>query len=570
MTNNSKKVILQDRSVKREHVPPSELRFAYLNRISDPSSTRRNEQGEKVSESLERNLRKLKDASKRLEVKFDDKHLVSGQQHATKGHVRKDLKKIYGWIDKELIDAVMIPATDRASRDADIMNEFFNYLKKNKIRLFELDREHDLFDHNVVMLLRLKGAVDEREVQSMQERSYETVIKQLLEDGKYKRGKVKFPYTKLENAKGLKKPDPEKKKLWRKVRDGYKRGETITDLSLKHNLYTSAIHRILFDPCYHTGKRNVHLKHNEPIGNYELVDVEVETNFYQIIGTEEEYLELQQIRNGHITTNRKRGKNKYLLSRVVRCGNCGKAMSGVPNAKGGKTYLYYKCSTQRYAYKKKSKKYGETKIDKGCGLSIPAKLLEDAFLSEFEYVCKSPDSFKKSIEGHGEFQQIQDSIDDEGTLQESLNTKINNTAKSIQEAENEKARKKLTADLDSLYNQLEKSDERIVKLEEEKTKHSEMEILKTRADSIKERLNQLNGLQGFSFEDKREMVGLMFPLNILNTKREYEITIWKTNYGYRFEAKGILDEFLTGTLHEKGEKWEFDGGYSKKSNLQLY
>ena len=53
----------------------------------------------------------------------------------------------------------------------------------------------------------------------------------------------------------------------------------------------------------------------------------------------------------------------------------------------------------------------------------------------------------------------------------------------------------------------------------------------------------------------------MFPYMIHPMKREFGITIWKTEDGFRFQASGILDNFLFADISKKSDGWEMDGSY---------
>jgi hypothetical protein len=564
--------VLQSNSKIRIIKAKSELRFAFHDRVSDPSMIKTLEDGTKQSDSLERQTEAMKRACTALGAEWREKYHLGRDykhQHATKGHVREDFKTIQNWVENDEIDAVMYPYSSRLGRYGIESKQHINFLKKHKIRFFTLEQEEDLTNREILFKLGIMAEVNELQVVSMQEEAYKAIVKKAIEKGEYNRGKRKFPYSTEKNPDGSCKPDSEQYKLWKKIRADYKRGMNIWELSQKYPTCSSVISSCLFSSTFHTGVREITLKKEDVsiIFNdalHESVNEKIEIpNYYQIIGTEKEHNDLLQIKNNNMTFDRKHLKNKYLLSRIVRCGNCGKWMSGVTHydKSSGRKHSYYRCLSFQV---KKTKKGEKPKLHVGCRMSVPAPLLEEGFLAEFEYICEDTNRLKKAVEGHDKYQDILDGIIDEHNIQKSLNQKIKNTKASIQEAENERTRKEQTAELDKLYYQLTASEERLIKLEEDKKNNAEKEGLNARIIWIENELKKLKGLSGFSFEEKKKLIGMMFPYNIHPKKREYGITVWKTDNCIRFKANGILDNFLIGDILKTKEGYELHGGYAKK------
>jgi hypothetical protein len=93
--------------------------------------------------------------------------------------------------------------------------------------------------------------------------------------------------------------------------------------------------------------------------------------------------------------------------------------------------------------------------------------------------------------------------------------------------------------------------------------------MNSRLSAIEKRIKQINGLAGYSFEDKKRLLSYAFPAS--NAKnRKYGVTVWQIKKGhYRFQADCILDDKLFGEFYKSDEGWVSDGIYSGKSNIGL-
>ncbi len=95
-------------------------------------------------------------------------------------------------------------------------------------------------------------------------------------------------------------------------------------------------------------------------------------------------------------------------------------------------------------------------------------------------------------------------------------------------------------------------------------------MIHPRIPAITKRIKLRNGLQGYSFNDKRRLLRYFFP-NQHPRDRKYGVTVneveeWK----YSFKVAGLLDKSLFVDLYKTDSGWEMDGGYSKKVALDCF
>ena len=65
----------------------------------------------------------------------------------------------------------------------------------------------------------------------------------------------------------------------------------------------------------------------------------------------------------------------------------------------------------------------------------------------------------------------------------------------------------------------------------------------------------------FSFLDKKRLLAKFFPSSEKHQKfREYGVSVWKVDGGFRFEAKAVLsDKVIQGMLEKKGRDYGMIG-----------
>jgi len=109
----------------------------------------------------------------------------------------------------------------------------------------------------------------------------------------------------------------------------------------------------------------------------------------------------------------------------------------------------------------------------------------------------------------------------------------------------------------------------VIKLKKDMEKHSQQKALHGRLQWIEARVKKIKGFSGYSFEEKKKLIGMMFPYNLHPKKGEFGITVWKTKQGIRFQANRILDNFLIGDISKTNDGYEVNGDYSGKSSFDF-
>jgi hypothetical protein len=251
---------------------------------------------------------------------------------------------------------------------------------------------------------------------------------------------------------------------------------------------------------------------------------------------------------------------------MVKCGHDGYWMSGEANKKG--RYSHYRCVSDN----KTGEKMG-TSRRKGCNMKVPAEVLEQAVLREFEYICRDPEKLEAAIGEAGvRFNQIQDTKKTLFGRKKENEYKRKDIAAGIAAADGDTALiNQLVANARVLTFDDETIDNELKRLDGEEAALPNIEELKnglmSRIPEITKMLNIQNGLAGYSFEGKRRLLSYAIPPQHPG-KRKYGVTVWKIKKGhYRFQVDCILSDGLIGSILKTDKGWEMDGGYSGKSDL---
>lgn len=340
------------------------IRFAALVRVST-------EKQEKRGESLNTQTTQIIDTVKTLGV-IPEHCWYKGQEHGTADFERKILDKLLEDSGKDLFDAVVVVDPSRWSRDNRKSKEGLEILRQNGIRFFVGSTEFDLFDPTQNLFLGMSAEINEFEAKLRNKKSIESRIHRA------KRGipcAGKLPFGRTWSEKEGWGVDDEKKRTIEQAAARYLAGESVMDIALSIGMNASGLYRILKDRS--STKWEIHFKKPDL-----KIDEPVEFTIPHLL-EEETIHAIRERGQANKTYNHGELKNRYLLSRMIFCPTCGRALTGSVNHSGKKYYAHSKSKalTRCSEYK-----------------HIPADIIEPAVLLLLARSFGDKDLVKKAIE----------------------------------------------------------------------------------------------------------------------------------------------------------------------------
>jgi site-specific DNA recombinase len=324
---------------------------------------------------------------------------------------RPQLKALLNDIKFANISKVFVVKLDRITRSIKDLIKLTEYFKKYNIQFAAISESIDTSTAMGRAMQFLLGVFAQLERETTAER-VSTDMHHRAKMGKWNGGVIPYGYTTQKELinkykKDGKDPsraieicpdekklfiDPDESKIVKKIYDLYLtknsvRNTTITLNNLgiktrKGDLWSkTTIHRILTNPLYvgdiTYGKRRTDLTGKLVKQDENLVTI-VEGEHKAIISTED----FNKAKESLSTKKGKRNKSKriYMLAGILKCGHCGKALTGHTFTKktSGKVYSYYKCYS---------------KIQKGntaCkGVSLPSDEIEKFIIENLKDLSKN-------------------------------------------------------------------------------------------------------------------------------------------------------------------------------------
>ena len=341
------------------------LRFAPLIRVST-------EIQEKQGESLQVQKDSLIKAVETVNgVIPDDCWEYSGQEHATSNHERKKFTKLLGDCSKDKFDAIIVCDPSRWSRDNLRSKEGLEVLKRNGIKFFVGTAEYDLFNPQANLFLGMSTEMNEYFALEQARKS----ILSRIERAKKNRptgGKPPFgrTFNKITGAWGI---DEQKRKDIAWAANKYLEGESLEQLAKTLGMNHSNLWKIL--------NRRSGTEWELRFQNKKLqIDETIKLTIPELL-PQETIEAIHQKAEYNKKFERSAIKNKYLLSRLVICSECGYSWFG----QGNKDNRLY------YSHSRNNRKCNQ--IHK----AIPAHILEEAVLFQIYSLFGDKEKLEKAI-----------------------------------------------------------------------------------------------------------------------------------------------------------------------------
>ncbi len=310
-----------------KQVKSNALRFAALIRVSTEQQTG----NAHVSLSVQR--QQIEQAVARMGGTIFGWY--GGAEHAVPGYERRELDRLLADAAKRRFDCFICSDPDRWSRDNVKSKAGLDVFVENRIRFFVQDTEQDLRDPNVKMFLGISAVIGEYFAANQKKKSINARIL-LAEQGRP--GNACLPHgrtwDKDRQEWGI---DPKEQARVQTIADRYLAGQSLQKLAAEYLMNYSNLYMILVEGAGDIWKQTFypHKVSDTDKGPPTVVPTKVP----RLLSAET----MQAIKarmkanktyaHGHL-------KNKYLLSRMVFCADCGGSLSGYMTWKGHRYYRH--------------------------------------------------------------------------------------------------------------------------------------------------------------------------------------------------------------------------------------
>ncbi len=287
------------------------LRFAALIRVSS-------EKQERQGESLNTQATQIEQAVEAMEGRITARY--AGQEHATAGWEREQFERLLqdAASPRRKFDAVIVADPSRWSRDNGRSEPGLDLLRDNHIRFFAMLQEYDLHDPHARGLLEMTTAMNGWQAALLAQKS---VLNRLskLRKGELAVGELPFgrTYSKQTRTWGL---DEEKARIIREIAERYIAGESLDSLAKEYGIGRSRVDRVLRERCgpdwtvrFDSDRFNIHeevIVRVPPLLDARTIEA------------------VRKTAEANKTYKHGQNKNRYLFSRMVFCGICGRALRG--------------------------------------------------------------------------------------------------------------------------------------------------------------------------------------------------------------------------------------------------
>jgi len=321
------------------------LCFAPLIRVST-------EKQERKGESLATQRKQLEAAIKSLNGTVYKWY--AGQEHATPDHERKIFDELMVDALAGKFDAVMVADISRWSRDNQKSKKYLSILKEKEIQFYWLGRHMDLnLPFNNLMI----GMGTEINEFFAAEQGYKSIINKVerAKKGYPSCGQIPYGRTFDKESKtwGI---DKEKQNILIDAAKRYLNGEGLRTIAAFYKMNLPNLHKLLKKISGDTWK--VHFT-SKDFGIDEHIIIKVPRLLPQDVIDK-----IEKRSESNKTFTHGQLKNKYLLSRMIFCDECGHPLSGTPSHNGN---LYYR----------HSKDWGCKNFN-----SIPTDIIESAVMED--------------------------------------------------------------------------------------------------------------------------------------------------------------------------------------------
>lgn len=341
------------------------LRFAPLIRVSTESQERRGQSLLVQKESLVKAVEALQG------VIPDDCWEYSGQEHATSEHERKKFTKLLRDCSKDKFDAIIVYDPSRWSRDNRRSKEGLEVLKSNGIKFFVGTTEYNLFDPQASLFLGMSTEMNEY---FALEQSRKSILSRIDRAKKNRPTGGKLPFGRtFDKNTGKWGLDEQKRKdiVW--AANKYLEGELLEQLAKTLGMNHSNLWKVL----NHRSGTSWELSFQDKKLQ---IDEKITLSIPELL-PEETIDAIHQKAEFNKKFERSAIKNKYLLSRLVICSECGFSWSGQANKNNR---LYYRHSRNNRECKQIRR-------------AIPAHILEEAVLFQIYSLFGDKEKLEQSI-----------------------------------------------------------------------------------------------------------------------------------------------------------------------------
>lgn len=298
------------------------LRFAPLIRVSTETQ-------EKAGESLRTQKKHIEDAVNALGGMIPDYcWQYSGQEHATAGWEREKLGQLLKDASEGKFDAVIVADASRWSRDNQKSKEGLQVLRDNNIRFFVSRVEYDLYNPEQVFFLGMSSEIGEYQARTQNLKSITNRIER-AKRGIPTSGKLPFGRT-FDKKTGKWGIDQTKADEIKWAASQYlQKDRPINDIAKTLGMNASNLWKVL---RHRSGSEWTIDFRNKDLNIDETVTIQIPPLLDQLTieAIAEKAKANKTYTHGEI-------KNRYLLSRVIFCADCGYSLFGQTN-KGGRRY----------------------------------------------------------------------------------------------------------------------------------------------------------------------------------------------------------------------------------------
>ncbi|MCF8307424.1 MAG: BREX-1 system adenine-specific DNA-methyltransferase PglX [Bacteroidales bacterium] len=314
----------------------AQLRFAPIIRVSTEGQQTKGESLKTQTEQIKQYVRALNG------VIPEHCWQYTGQEHATPEYERKKMEKLLQDSNKDLFDAVIVTDASRWSRDNLKSKEGLRILKESNIRFFVGTMEYDLFNPEQNMFLGMSAEINEFHAMMQSQKS---IINRINKAKRNIPTSGHLPYGRTysdEKGWGL---DKEKQQRIQQAANRYLEGEKIDEIAKSLGMNTANLWRILKERVGSQWKVQFN---NERLNIHEEITMEIPP-----LLDDETIKAVQERSEANRTYKHGQIKNKYLLSRMIFCKNCGYALCGTTTSSGNRYYVHHahsrkKCNNPRW------------------------------------------------------------------------------------------------------------------------------------------------------------------------------------------------------------------------------
>ncbi len=341
------------------------LRFAPLIRVSTESQERRGQSLQVQKDTLTKAVETLQG------VIPDDCWEYSGQEHATSDYERKKFTKLLNDCSRDKFDAIIVYDPSRWSRDNRRSKEGLEILKTSGIRFFVGTTEYNLFDPQASLFLGMSTEMNEY---FALEQSRKSILSRIDRAKKNRPTGGKLPFGRTFNkTTGEWGIDEQKRKdiVW--AANQYLEGEQLEKLAKTLGVNHSNLWKVL--------NRRSGTEWELRFQDKKLQIDETVTLTIPELLPQETIDAIHQKAEFNKKYDRKVIKNKYLLSRLVICSECGLSWFGQTSNTKRRYYRHSKSNRKCKQIRK----------------AIPAHILEEAVLFQIYSLFGDKEKLEQSI-----------------------------------------------------------------------------------------------------------------------------------------------------------------------------